>query len=94
MANSCFIDYVQGNHAERAVLDMHGRSLGGGQDIEVELTEVVLTTGRKACHAGTDIFRRPEVKGFMNLLKKRMDNHGYPELMPLVPNDGDEELEI
>ena len=55
MSNSCFIDYFIGTDAEQAVLGMHGRCLSGKQDIEVELTEVYLTTGRRACHAGTDI---------------------------------------
>ena len=87
-------DYFNGNDAEKAVLGMHGRSLFGGHHIEVELTEVYLTTNRNACHAGTDIFRRPEVKGFLDLLGRRAENFQMLHLMPIMPNQEEEETAI
>ena len=60
----------------------------------MELTEVYLTTNRKACHAGTDIFRRPEVNTFLDLLGRRADNFQMLQLMPIMPNQEEEETEI
>ena len=86
-SNSFFIEYFTGMDAEQAVIGMHGRALvKGGQDIEVELTELPLTTHRNACHAGTDIFRRPQVQEFVyNLLMIKAENLGQEEMRKHVP---------
>ena len=97
-SNSFFIEYFSGIDAERAVIEMHGRSLiKGGQDIEVELTELFLTTNRKACHAGTDVFRRPQVQEFVyNLLKIKAENWGNDmmQYVPTVPEVYEELKEV
>ena len=90
-----FYRVFSGVHCESAVLGMHGRCLDGRQDIEVELTEVYLTTGRRGCHCGTDIFRRQDVTDFRSgLLKRRMETHGYEHLLPNGIDDEEEGIEI
>ena len=72
-------------------MGMHGRSFVRGQDIEVELTEVFLTTNRRSCHAGTDIFRRPQINDFMELLVMKAKDYQLEEYLPMVPGEPDEE---
>ena len=71
------LNIFYGEDSQMAVLGMHGKVLGT-HDIEVELTDTILTTSVKSCHAGTDIFRMQQVVGFLPRLLLKVERDCMP----------------